>query len=161
MDFIFSIYAKYKGSDFEVRLLQFEESMSTDDLIQEQKVNSWETSRTSALRATIPEGYTLEQIVTGQLKVIFKEPLTADAFLAKSSRWNLHLPTSSQVSNLLGSLQQRQWRSLSPWREVTACSNLHYQGSTTVESLIDDMLAAMDKRITVFYLRSKKKSDSY
>ena len=55
---------------------------------------------------TIPEGYTLEQIAqtVGQLQGEFKEPLTADAFLAKAQDETFISQLVAKYPNLLGSL---------------------------------------------------------
>ena len=85
--FIFSLYAKYKDySDLKSGYYNLQKSMSTDDIIKElQKGGTPQPQEVALANLTIPEGYTLDQIAqtVDQLQGEFKEPLTADAFLAK------------------------------------------------------------------------------
>ena len=85
--FIFSLYAKYKDyNDLKSGYYNLQKSMSTDDIIKElQKGGTPQPQEVALANLTIPEGYTLDQIAqtVGQLQGDFKEPLTADAFLAK------------------------------------------------------------------------------
>ena len=85
--FIFSLYAKYKDyNDLKSGYYNLQKSMSTDDIIKElQKGGTPKAQEVALANLTIPEGYTLDQIAqtVGQLQGDFKEPLTADAFLAK------------------------------------------------------------------------------
>ncbi len=85
---IFSLYAKYYShANLKSGYYNLKKSMSTDELIQElEKGGTPEAQAPVLANLTIPEGYTLEQIAqtVGQLQGEFKEPLTADAFLAKA-----------------------------------------------------------------------------
>ena len=84
---VFGMYTKYKNySDLKAGYYNLQKSMSTDDLIKElQKGGTAEAQEPVLASLTIPEGYTIDQIAqaVGQLQGNFKEPLTADAFLAK------------------------------------------------------------------------------
>lgn len=158
---IFSLYAKYKNySDLKSGYYNLKKSMSTDELIQElQKGGTPEPQEPILASLTIPEGYTLEQIAqtVGQLQGEFKESLTSEAFLAKVQDETFISQLVAKYPNLLGSLPTKD-------------SGVHYRlegylfpatytikNSTTVESLIDEMVAAMDKALSPHYTTIKDK----
>ena len=128
---IFAFYAKYKNySDLKSGYYNLQKSMSTEDIIHElQKGGTAEAQEPALATLTIPEGYTIDQMAqaVGQLQGDFKEPLTADAFLAK-------VQDDSFIS-----------------QEVAKYPSL-------LESLIDEMLAAMDKTLAPHYSTIKSKN---
>ena len=128
---IFAFYAKYKNySDLKSGYYNLQKSMSTEDIIHElQKGGTAEAQEPALANLTIPEGYTIDQMAqaVGQLQGDFKEPLTADAFLAKV-----------QDDNFIS-------------QEVAKYPSL-------LESLIDEMLAAMDKTLAPHYSTIKSKN---
>ena len=109
---IFAFYAKYKNySDLKAGYYNLQKSMSTEDIIKElQKGGTAEPQEPSLADLTIPEGYTIEQIAqaVGQLKGEFKEPLTADAFLAKVQDDNFISQEVAKYPNLLESLPTKE-----------------------------------------------------
>lgn len=158
---IFSIYAKYKGSDLKSGYYNLKKSMSTDDLIQElQKGGTPEPQEPVLANLTIPEGYTLEQIAqtVGQLQGDFKEPLTADAFLAKAQDETFISQLVAKYPNLLGSLPTKDSGVRYRLEGYLFPATYTIKDSTTVESLIDDMLAAMDKAMSPYYTTIKEKN---
>ena len=84
---LFTAYVKYKNySDLKSGYYNLQKSMSTEDLIKAlQKGGTPEPQEVVYANLTIPEGFTLEQIAqtVAQLQGEFKEPLTAEAFMAK------------------------------------------------------------------------------
>ena len=158
---IFSIYAKYKGSDLKSGYYNLKKSMSTDDLIQElQKGGTPEPQEPVLANLTIPEGYTLEQIAqtVGQLQGDFKEPLTADAFMAKAQDETFISQLVAKYPNLLGSLPTKDSGVRYRLEGYLFPATYTIKDSTTVESLIDDMLAAMDKAMSPYYTTIKEKN---
>ena len=159
---IFAFYAKYKNySDLKSGYYNLQKSMSTEDIIHElQKGGTAEAQEPALANLTIPEGYTIDQIAqaVGQLQGEFKEPLTADAFLAKVQDENFISQEVAKYPSLLESLPTKE-------------SGVHYRlegflfpatysikESTTIESLIDEMLAAMDKTLAPHYSAIKSKN---
>lgn len=159
---IFAFYAKYKNySDLKSGYYNLQKSMSTEDIIHElQKGGTAEAQEPALANLTIPEGYTIDQIAqaVGQLQGEFKEPLTADAFLAKVQDENFISKEVAKYPSLLESLPTKE-------------SGVHYRlegflfpatysikESTTIESLIDEMLAAMDKTLAPHYSAIKSKN---
>ena len=158
---IFSIYAKYKGSDLKSGYYNLKKSMSTDDLIQElQKGGTPEPQEPVLANLTIPEGYTLEQIAqtVGQLQGDFKEPLTADAFMAKAQDETFISQLVAKYPNLLGSLPTKDSGVRYRLEGYLFPATYTIKDSTTVESLIDEMVAAMDKALSPYYATIKEKN---
>ena len=158
---IFSFYAKYKGADLKSGYYNLKKSMSTDDLIQElQKGGTPEPQEPALASLTIPEGYTLEQIAqtVGQLQGEFKEPLTADAFLAKAQDETFISQVVAKYPNLLGSLPTKDSGVRYRLEGYLFPATYTIKESTTVESLIDEMLAAMDKAMSPYYATIKEKN---
>ena len=159
---IFSLYAKYKNySDLKSGYYNLKKSMSTDELIQElQKGGTPEPQEPALASLTIPEGYTLEQIAqtVGQLQGEFKEPLTADAFLAKAQDETFISQLVAKYPNLLGSLPTKDSGVRYRLEGYLFPATYTIKESTTVESLIDEMLAAMDKAMSPYYATIKEKN---
>ena len=159
---VFGMYTKYKNySDLKAGYYNLQKSMSTDDLIKElQKGGTAEAQEPVLASLTIPEGYTIDQIaqVVGQLQGNFKEPLTADAFLAKVQDDNFISQEVSKYSNLLESLPTKESGARYRLEGFLFPATYSIKESTTIESLIDEMLAAMDKTLTPHYSTIKSKN---
>lgn len=158
---IFSLYAKYKNySDLKSGYYNLKKSMSTDELIQEfQKGGTPEPQEPILASLTIPEGYTLEQIAqtVGQLQGEFKEPLTSEAFLAKVQDETFISQLVAKYPNLLGSLPTKDGGVRYRLEGYLFPATYTIKNSTTVESLIDEMVAAMDKALSPHYTTIKDK----
>ena len=159
---IFSLYAKYKNySDFKSGYYNLMKSMSTDDLIKElQKGGTPEPQAPSLANLTIPEGYTIDQIAqaVGQLEGNFKEALTADAFLTKVQDETFIAQEVAKYPNLLGSLPTKESGVRYRLEGYLFPATYSIKESTTIESLIDEMLSAMDKTLTPHYSTIKSKN---
>ena len=159
---IFAFYAKYKNySDLKAGYYNLQKSMSTEDIIKElQKGGTPEPQEPSLADLTIPEGYTIEQIAqaVGQLQGEFKEPLTADAFLAKVQDDNFISQEATKYPSLLESLPIKESGARYRLEGYLFPATYSIKESTTIESLIDEMLAAMDKTLTPHYSAIKSKN---
>ena len=159
---IFSLYAKYYShANLKSGYYNLKKSMSTDELIQElQKGGTPEAQAPVLASLTIPEGYTLEQIAqtVGQLQGEFKEPLTADAFLAKAQDETFISQLVAKYPNLLGSLPTKDSGVRYRLEGYLFPATYTIKDSTTVESLIDEMVAAMDKAMSPYYATIKEKN---
>lgn len=159
---IFAFYAKYKNySDLKAGYYNLQKSMSTEDIIKElQKGGTPEPQEPSLADLTIPEGYTIEQIAqaVGQLQGEFKEPLTADAFLAKVQDDNFISQEAAKYPNLLESLPTKESGARYRLEGYLFPATYSIKESTTIESLIDEMLAAMDKTLNPHYSAIKSKN---
>ena len=159
---IFAFYAKYKNySDLKAGYYNLQKSMSTEDIIKElQKGGTPEPQAPSLANLTIPEGYTIDQIAqaVGQLQGEFKEPLTAEAFLAKVQDDNFISQEVAKYPNLLESLPTKESGARYRLEGYLFPATYSIKESTTIESLIDEMLAAMDKTLTPHYSAIKSKN---
>ena len=159
---IFSLYAKYYShANLKSGYYNLKKSMSTEELIQElEKGGTPEAQAPVLANLTIPEGYTLEQIAqtVGQLQGEFKEPLTADAFLAKAQDETFISQLVAKYPNLLGSLPTKDSGVRYRLEGYLFPATYTIKESTTVESLIDEMLAAMDKALSPYYATIKEKN---
>ena len=159
---IFSLYAKYYShANLKSGYYNLKKSMSTDELIQElEKGGTPEAQAPVLANLTIPEGYTLEQIAqtVGQLQGEFKEPLTADAFLAKAQDETFISQLVAKYPNLLGSLPTKDSGVRYRLEGYLFPATYTIKDGTTVESLIDEMVAAMDKAMSPYYATIKEKN---
>lgn len=159
---IFAFYAKYKNySDLKAGYYNLQKSMSTEDIIKElQKGGTPEPQEPSLADLTIPEGYTIDQIAqaVGQLQGQFKEPLTAEAFLAKVQDDNFISQEVAKYPNLLESLPTKESGVRYRLEGYLFPATYSIKESTTIESLIDEMLAAMDKTLAPHYSAIKSKN---
>lgn len=159
---VFTMYAKYKNySDLKSGYYNLKKSMSTEELIKVlQKGGTPEPQEPSLAELTIPEGYTLEQIAqtVGQLQGDFKEPLTANAFMAKVQDESFITKEVAKYPNLLESLPAKDSGVRYRLEGYLFPATYTIKESTTVESLIDDMLAAMDKNLSNHYATIKQKN---
>ncbi|MDU2588478.1 MAG: endolytic transglycosylase MltG [Streptococcus sp.] len=160
--FIFSLYAKYKDySDLKSGYYNLQKSMSTDDIIKElQKGGTPQPQEVALANLTIPEGYTLDQIAqtVGQLQGDFKEPLTADAFLAKVQDETFISQLVAKYPTLLESLPTKESGVRYRLEGYLFPATYAIKENTTIESLIDEMVAAMDKNLSGHYTAIKEKN---
>ena len=159
---VFSLYAKYKNyADLKSGYYNLQKSMSTEDIIHElQKGGTAEAQEPVLATLTIPEGYTIDQMAqaVGQLQGDFKEPLTADAFLAKVQDENFISQEVAKYPSLLESLPTKESGARYRLEGYLFPATYSIKESTTVESLIDEMLAAMDKTLAPHYSTIKSKN---
>ena len=159
---VFTLYAKYKNyNELKSGYYNLQKSMSVEDVIKElQKGGTPEPQEVTLANLTIPEGYTLEQIAqtVGQLQGDFKEPLTAEAFLAKVQDETFIAQEVAKYPNLLASLPAKDSGVRYRLEGYLFPATFTIKESTTVESLIDEMLAAMDKNLSSHYATIKEKN---
>ena len=159
---VFTLYAKYKNyTGLKSGYYNLQKSMSVEDVIKElQKGGTPEPQEVTLANLTIPEGYTLEQIAqtVGQLQGDFKEPLTAEAFLAKVQDENFIAQEVAKYPNLLESLPTKDSGVRYRLEGYLFPATYTIKENTTVESLIDEMLAAMDKNLSSHYATIKEKN---
>ena len=159
---VFSLYAKYKNyADLKSGYYNLQKSMSTEDIIHElQKGGTAEAQEPALATLTIPEGYTIDQMAqaVGQLQGDFKEPLTADAFLAKVQDENFISQEVAKYPSLLESLPTKESGVRYRLEGFLFPATYSIKESTTIESLIDEMLAAMDKTLAPHYRTIKSKN---
>ena len=159
---LFTAYVKYKNySDLKSGYYNLQKSMSTEDLIKAlQKGGTPEPQEVVYANLTIPEGFTLEQIAqtVAQLQGEFKEPLTAEAFMAKVQDENFIAQEVAKYPKLLESLPAKDSGVRYRLEGYLFPATYTIKESTTIESLIDEMLATMDKNLSPHYATIKEKN---
>ena len=159
---VFGLYAKYKNyADLKSGYYNLQKSMSTEDIIHElQKGGTAEAQEPVLATLTIPEGYTIDQMAqaVGQLQGDFKEPLTADSFLAKVQDENFISQEVAKYPSLLESLPTKESGVRYRLEGFLFPATYSIKESTTIENLIDEMLAAMDKTLAPHYSTIKSKN---
>ena len=158
----FTAYVKYKNySDLKSGYYNLQKSMSTEDLIKAlQKGGTPEPQEVVYANLTIPEGFTLEQIAqtVAQLQGEFKEPLTAEAFMTKVQDENFIAQEVAKYPKLLESLPAKDSGVRYRLEGYLFPATYTIKESTTIESLIDEMLATMDKNLSPHYATIKEKN---
>ena len=159
---LFTAYVKYKNySDLKSGYYNLQKSMSTEDLIKAlQKGGTPEPQEVVYANLIIPEGFTLEQIAqtVAQLQGEFKEPLTAEAFMAKVQDENFIAQEVARYPKLLESLPAKDSGVRYRLEGYLFPATYTIKESTTIESLIDEMLATMDKNLSPHYATIKEKN---
>ena len=159
---VFTVYAKYKNyTELKSGYYNLQKSMSVEDVIKElQKGGTPEPQEVTLAELTIPEGYTLEQIAqtVGQLQGEFKEPMTSEAFMAKVQDETFIAQEVAKYPNLLESLPAKDSGVRYRLEGYLFPATYAIKESTTIESLIDNMLAAMDKNLYPHYAAIKEKN---
>ena len=159
---LFTAYVKYKNySDLKSGYYNLQKSMSTEDLIKAlQKGGTPEPQEVVYANLTIPEGFTLEQIAqtVAQLQGEFKEPLTAEAFMTKVQDENFIAQEVAKYPKLLESLPAKDSGVRYRLEGFLFPATYTIKESTTIESLIDEMLATMDKNLSPHYATIKEKN---
>ena len=159
---VFALYAKYKNyTELKSGYYNLQKSMSVEDVIKElQKGGTPEPQEVTLADLTIPEGYTLEQIAqtVGQLQGEFKEPMTAEAFLAKVQDETFISQLVAKYPTLLESLPTKESGVRYRLEGYLFPATYNIKESTTIESLIDEMVAAMDKNLSSHYAAIKEKN---
>ena len=158
----FTLYVKYKNyNELKSGYYNLQKSMSVEDIIKElQKGGTPEPQEVTLANLTIPEGYTLEQIAqsVGQLQGDFKESLTAEAFLAKVQDETFIAQEVAKYPNLLESLPTKDSGVRYRLEGYLFPATYTIKENTTVESLIDEMLGAMNKNLSSHYATIKEKN---
>lgn len=159
---VFTVYAKYKNyTELKSGYYNLQKSMNVEDVIKElQKGGTPEPQEVTLAELTIPEGYTLEQIAqtVGQLQGEFKEPMTSEAFMAKVQDETFIAQEVAKYPNLLESLPAKDSGVRYRLEGYLFPATYTIKESTTIESLIDNMLLAMDKNLSPHYAVIKGKN---
>lgn len=151
---VFSLYTKFKNyAGFQSGYYNLKKSMSLDSIAKALLEGGTETPQTPALdKLVIPEGYTLEQIAqtVGDLKAS-KVSLSAEDFLAKVQDDAFIDQEVAKYPTLLASLPSKESGVKYRLEGYLFPATYDIKDDTTVESLIDEMISAMDKNLSGYY----------
>lgn len=152
---VFNFYTQLKNySGFQSGYYNLQKSMSVDELAKALQEGGTETPQAPALaKITIPEGYTLRQIAdaTAQATANLNRKITAEDFLNKVQEEAFISQMVAKYPRLLESLPTTESGVKYRLEGYLFPATYNVTADTTVESLIDEMLAAMDTNLVGYY----------
>ncbi len=151
---VFNYYTKFKSyANFQSGYYNLQKSMSLDSIAKELQKGGTDTPQPPSLgKLTIPEGYTLDQIAQAVEKSSNKKvSISAKDFLAKAQDEAFITKMVAKYPKLLSGLPTKDKGVKYRLEGYLFPATYHYTADTTVESLIDQMLAAMDSNLGKYY----------
>ena len=151
---VFNYYTKFKSyANFQSGYYNLQKSMSLDSIAKELQKGGTDTPQPPSLgKLTIPEGYTLDQIAQAVEKSSNKKvSISAKEFLAKAQDEAFITKTVAKYPKLLSGLPTKDKGVKYRLEGYLFPATYHYTADTTVESLIDQMLEAMDSNLSKYY----------
>ena len=151
---VFNYYTKFKSyANFQSGYYNLQKSMSLDSIAKELQKGGTDTPQPPSLgKLTIPEGYTLDQIAQAVEKSSNKKvSISAKDFLAKAQDEAFITKMVAKSPKLLSGLPTKDKGVKYRLEGYLFPATYHYTADTTVESLIDQMLAAMDSNLSKYY----------
>lgn len=151
---VFNYYTKFKSyANFQSGYYNLQKSMSLDSIAKELQKGGTDTPQPPSLgKLTIPEGYTLDQIAQAVEKSSNKKvSISAKDFLAKAQDEAFITKMVAKYPKLLSGLPTKDKGVKYRLEGYLFPATYHYTADTTVESLIDQMLAAMDSNLSKYY----------
>ena len=151
---VFNYYTKFKSyANFQSGYYNLQKSMSLDSIAKELQKGGTDTPQPPSLgKLTIPEGYTLDQIAQAVEKSSNKKvSISAQDFLAKAQDEAFITKMVAKYPKLLSGLPTKDKGVKYRLEGYLFPATYHYTADTTVESLIDQMLEAMDSNLSKYY----------
>lgn len=149
---IFSYYAKFNNyADFQSGYYNLQKSMNLDAIAKKLQQGGTDTPQDPSMeKLTIPEGYTIEQIAK-MIAKLKKNKLSSEAFLKKIQDDNFITQEAAKYPKLLENLAKKESGVKYRLEGYLFPATYNVTDSTTAETLIDQMLAAMDKTMSRYY----------
>lgn len=149
---IFSYYAKFNNyADFQSGYYNLQKSMNLDAIAKKLQQGGTDTPQDPSMeKLTIPEGYTIEQIAK-MIAKLKKNKLSSEAFLKKIQDGNFITQEAAKYPKLLENLAKKESGVKYRLEGYLFPATYNVTDSTTAETLIDQMLAAMDKTMSRYY----------
>ncbi|MEW4354286.1 endolytic transglycosylase MltG [Streptococcus pneumoniae] len=151
---VFNFYTKFKNyASFKSGFYNLKKSMDTDSIAKALQEGGTEEAVTPALaKLTIPEGYTIDQMaqVITDLKDASGKISSAD-FLAKVQDEAFIAQEVAKYPTLLATLPTKESGVKYRLEGYLFPATYEIKEETTAESLIDEMLAAMDQTMSAYY----------
>ncbi len=155
---VFNFYTKFKNySNFQSGFYNFQKSMSLDDIAKYlQQGGTAEPQKPVLGKIAIPEGYTLKQIAQAvALNANTEEkgdntPYTAEEFMSTVQDESFIAEMVQKYPKLLGSLPEASAVKYRLEGYLFPATYDYYEG-TTINDIIDQMLAAMDTNLAPYY----------
>lgn len=149
---IFSYYAKFNNyADFQSGYYNLQKSMNLDAIAKKLQQGGTDTPQDPSMeKLTIPEGYTIEQIAK-MIAKLKKNKLSSEVFLKKIQDDNFITQEAAKYPKLLENLAKKESGVKYRLEGYLFPATYNVTDSTTAETLIDQMLAAMDKTMSRYY----------
>ena len=151
---VFNYYTKFKSyANFQSGYYNLQKSMSLDSIAKELQKGGTDTPQPPSLgKLTIPEGYTLDQIAQAVEKSSNKKvSISAKDFLVKAQDEAFITKMVAKYPKLLSGLPTKDKGVKYRLEGYLFPATYHYTADTTVESLINQMLEAMDSNLSKYY----------
>lgn len=164
---VFNLYSKIKSyASFQSGYYNLQKSMDLDTIAQELQKGGTETPQPPVLgKITIPEGYTLEQIAeavtvnaASNSKKSAKTPFSKEDFLAKAQDEAFIAKMAAKYPQLLAGLPTKESGVRYRLEGYLFPATYDYGKDSDVESLIDQMLAAMNSNLSPYYASIESKN---
>ena len=149
---IFSYYAKFNNyADFQSGYYNLQKSMNLDAIAKKLQQGGTDTPQDPSMeKLTIPEGYTIEQIAK-MIAKLKKNKLSSEVFLKKIQDDNFITQEAAKYPKLLENLAKKESGVKYRLEGYLFPATYNVTDSTTAETLIDQMLAAIDKTMSRYY----------
>ena len=164
---VFNYYAKLKNlGNFQSGYYNFRKSMDLDEIAAKLQEGGTDTPQEPVVGSiTIPEGYTINQIsdavtVNAASKKQEKTPFTKEDFLKKVADDAFIDKLVAKYPNLLGNLPKKEDGVKYRLEGYLFPATYNYGEKTDVESLIEQMVAAMDAKLQPYYETIKAKNQT-
>lgn len=157
---VFSLYSKIKSfNNYQSGYYNLQKSMDLDTIARQLQEGGTETPQPPVVgKVTIPEGYTLEQIAeavtvnaAATSKKISKTPFSKDDFLAKVQDEAFISKMAAKYPQLLGTLPSKDSGVKYRLEGYLFPATYNYGEDADLESLIDQMLGAMNTNLSSYY----------
>ncbi|KXT73535.1 protein YceG like [Streptococcus sp. DD10] len=152
---VFNLYTQVKNySGFQSGYYNLQKSMSVDELAKALQKGGTETPQLPVLaKLTIPEGYTLEQIAatTAEATKNLAQKISSDDFMNKVQDETFINQMVAKYPQLLASLPTLESGVRYRLEGYLFPATYNITSETTVETLIDEMLGAMDTNLVGYY----------
>ena len=157
---VFNLYSKIRSyGNYQSGYYNLQKSMDLDSIAKQLQEGGTETPQPPVLgKITIPEGYTLEQIVetvtanaAATSKKNAKTPFSKEDFLNKVQDEDFIAKMLAKYPQLLATLPGKDSGVKYRLEGYLFPATYEYGKETTVEELIDQMLAAMNTNLSQYY----------
>lgn len=154
---VFNYYSKIKSyNNYKSGYYNLSQSMSVDEIAKAlQEIGTATAQKPAAGKILIVEGYTLAQIAeavtVNTAKKDEKTPFTAEQFLATVDNPDFIARMEAAYPKLLSSLPTAESGVIHRLEGYLFPAVYEYSKETTIEHLVEQMLAAMDARLQPYY----------
>jgi len=151
---VFNYYSKFKSyANFQSGYYNLQKSMDLDTIAKALQKGGTDTPQPPTLgKVVVPEGYTLDQIAKAVEKSGNKKvSISAKDFLSKVQDESFISKMVAKYPKLLSGLPTKDSGVKYRLEGYLFPATYNYTSDTTVETLIDQMLATMDSKLSTYY----------